>query len=215
MTINDLRVGMKCTILSSRKDKQHTGDVIIRKIKGFDVYVDVIKVDNKIVSLSGVSNFLIVNVPNMDPEIFSYITPVIIQDKADGKSYYKFQLKTSSKKYNRRKNARLYIGTEVNVRADQNTKTYPCILRDISATGFALVFSPKYIPSNYSKIKSFHLVYNDYDLEHTLKVSLSLTGYVKRCISLDGGRLLFGCWFPKSSKVEKYITDKEKITKKR
>ena len=214
MTIKDLKRGMNCTILSVHKDKSFEHPVRIQEVKRDTVLTDAIKVDGKVVSLSGVSNFLIVQVANGTPEVFSYVVPVICKEKEQ--TFYSIRLLHAvSKQYNRRKNTRCPIGAEVNVRADNNRRTYPCVLKDISATGFALVFTGKNIPPDYKNIKTFHCLYSEYDPRAAYRTTLDLTGTVKRRLKIDEQQVLFGCHFAESRIVENYIANKTRTTQPR
>lgn len=209
MTIKDLKPGMKCTILCTKQDKSFENPVRIEKVRSEEVLTDAIVVNGKVVSIDGVSSFLIVNIENKAPECFQYIKPMLCRDKVTRKAYYKINLKNAkTRSFNRRKNSRCPIGAEVNVRADDNNTTYPCELKDISATGFALVFTGANIPKDYGKIRTFHCLYNDFDPKIAFGATLSLTGMVKRCVHLDNNRILFGCQFNKSKEVERYVSQK-------
>ncbi len=212
LTIKDLKIGMTCTIKSVKQDKKHEGKVIIQKIGKDEIYTSVIKIGDQAVSLAGVSNFLIIEDAGKTPEVFQYVNPIVV--KEGGKTYYKIKLgKSGSAKFNRRKKQRFPMGIAINVRADTNVRTYLCTLKDISATGFALVFKGENIPKNFDKIKTFHFTYNDFDPKYAFRATLSLTGVVKRYVYLDDKQMLFGCQISESAQVERYIQDKIKMQK--
>lgn len=216
MTIKDFKQGMKCTILAVKKGKQYQGEVTVRKVKKNYILVDVIRVKKRVVSLAGVSNFLLIEDKSGAPNCFQYIIPIIVYDRKDKQAYYQIKLKDiSSVKFNRRKHFRCPIGAEINVRTDNSQKTYPCLLKDISASGFALIFTGKHIPSEYETIRTFHFIYNDFDLKNCFSATLNLTGVVKRCVHLNENQILFGCQFRESPLVEKYVADKMRIKQKK
>ena len=205
MTINDLKPGMSCTLLAQKKGLKYENKVTIHKVERDHIVTTAIRVKDKVVTFNGTTNSLIIYNGDNPPQIFQYIVPAIVKD-VGGKSFYKIVLKQSrSKEIDRRRAPRYTIGRNINVRADNNEKTYTCNLRDISATGFALMFTGKNIPKDYKNIKTFHITFNDMDLNKSIKVNFNLTGAVKRRKNLDDQQILFGCQFGYSKDVNEYI----------
>lgn len=205
MTIEDLKPGMTCTILSQKKGMKYEGKVVIQKVKANYILTDAIRVNNQVVSFGGTTNSLVFSANLPVPQVFQYISPIIVRD-GTGKTFYKIELRHSkSKEINRRKNARLKLNREVYVRADLNERTYTCNLKDMSATGFALVFTGRNVPKNHQRIKSFHFTYNDTDMHNAIKVSFNLTGKVRRCVVLNEKQVLFGCQIDYSHDIDKYV----------
>lgn len=218
MTIDDLLPGRVCTILVAVKGMKTEIPTVVRKHKGkHSIIVDAFKKDDKVISLSKALCHLLVEVPEGQPELFKYVVPETTYDRKDHVTYYEISLKDKeSVTVNRRGAYRLFIGELITVRADENRKTFEVNLKDVSSTGFAIVFKKADLPQGYHDIKRFHFVYNDFEPEVGFSATLSLTGDVRRIIELEDGKMLFGCSFPKSAMVEKYIADKERLkTKKR
>lgn len=214
MTIEDIRVGMECIIMTMYKGTTIESPVKITAVnlKKYTVMTDAVFYNDKVVSLSKANNHLVFEQLGTVPQIFQNVLPNVVNDKKAKTSYYSIDLRNkASKEFNRRKNFRCYIGEKINVRADEYARTYECILKDVSATGFALVFRVNSIPRDYEKIKRFHFVYNDRHPDFGFNATLNLTGEVRRIVELEDNRLLFGCSIPKNLLVEKYIADVERM----
>lgn len=208
MTINDLKVNTKCMILSTKKDKAFESDTVIRMIDGGYIYVDPTIKNGKIVNLNGVSNHLIIETGPKPPQIFQYIYPEIYRH--NGKTYYRIKLRNkNSVKYNRRHNQRITVNKTVSVRIDGGAEIYTCILKDISAVGFALEFTNRDLPPDHKNIKSFRCVYSDLNKVHNIKITVELRGTVRRIVDTADNKTLYGCQMPYSYNVDRYVTDKE------
>lgn len=214
MTVEDIRVGMECIIMTMYKGTTIESPVKITDVnpKKYTVMTEAVYYNDKVVSLSKADNHLVFERIGTVPQIFQSIIPNVVNDKKNKTSYYSIDLRNKvSKEFNRRKNFRCYIGEKVNVRADEYARTYECILKDVSATGFALVFKTAVAPRNIRDIKRFHFVYNDHRPEFGFVATLNLTGDVRRIVELEDGKILFGCAFPRNLLVEKYIADVERM----
>ncbi len=210
MTVKDLKENMSCTLISAKKDRKYESKKVIRIIERDAIYVDATIYKGTLVNVNGVSNHLVIDVKNTEPQIFQYVFPEIC--KRNGKAYYKIRLRNkSSVQYNRRHNARIRIGRSVAVRADDSSDLFSCTLKDISAVGFALEFIKRDLPAGFENIKSFRCIYTDADRLHDIKFSAELKGVVKRIVDTPEGKKLFGCQMPYSYKIDKYVTDKEKL----
>ncbi len=212
MTIKDLKTGMACTLLTMRKKGNYEHETCIRKIEGGYAYIDAAIRDGKVINFGSAGNYLVVKINGENPQIFQYIVPEVCRE--NGKACYKIDLKHKvSIKYNRRHNIRLKVGKTTNARPDGRQKTYACTIKDISAVGFALVFDRMVLPKDYKTFKKLQFVLSDTDPRYGLHISLELTGDVKRMVNTENDRVLYGCQIPYSSKIEKYIAEKEKIQK--
>lgn len=210
MTVRDLKEGMTCTIISTKKDGKYESDSVIQKINKSTIYVKPTVIDGRVVHLKNVANYLVIDIKDDEPQVFKYVYPLVC--KEDGKTYYRIDLKNKiSVKYNRRHNARCYLGKSVNVRADKNVATHSCTIKNISAVGFALVFMPRDLPPDYKNVKSFHCVFTDYDPRFGLNITLELNGTVRRIVATNDGRILFGCQMPYSIKTDRYVARKMEI----
>ncbi len=210
MTIKDLKEGMSCRIISTKKGSKYEADTVIQKISKGAVYIKPIIIGGKIIHLKDVSNFLIINIKGQEPQVFQYVYPLVWRE--NGKPYYRIDLKHKiSVKYNRRHNYRCYIGKSVYARADKNVTTHPCTVKNVSAVGFALVFFKKDLPSNYKAVKTFHCVFNDFDPQFGLNSTIELNGAVKRIVETDDGKILFGCQIPYSPKIDQYVAKRIEI----
>ncbi len=209
MNVNDLKINTECTLISTKKDKKFEAKSVIRIIERGIIYVDVIRRNGKIVNLSGVSNHLTIDIQMKEPQIFQYITPEIY--RRNGNVYYRINLRNkNTTKYNRRRNPRYHIGKTVTARIDNNTDVYPCILKDISAVGFALEFHKKELPKNISEITNIRFIFADMDKARDLKITTDLNGRVRRTIETGDGKILFGCQMAYSYQVDRYVTEKYK-----
>ena len=208
MTVNDLSIGTECTILTKKRDKKYEGVTkILKKNKNY-ILTDVIRVKGQIVLFNSGLSFLVVNGKTGVPQAFEYIHPIIVRDM-NGKSMYKIELKNSSSKdYNRRRKPRMKVGKDIHVKADNTEKAYACKLKDISANGFALVFTGNSIPSNIKSIKSFQFTFADSDPRLAIKVNFALSGEVRRLACINGNQILVGCQIKDSYDLEQYINKK-------
>ncbi len=214
MTIKDLHEGMTCTIISTKKNGKYESRTSIQKIEKNTIYVKPTVIDGRVVQLRDVANYLVIDIKGREPQVFQYVHPEVY--KYGGKTYYRIDLKNKiSVKYNRRHNYRCSIGKPVFARADKNVATHPCIVKNISAVGFALVFSQKDLPLNYKEVKTFHCVFNDYNPKFGLNTTIELDGQVRRIVETKDGRVLFGCQIPYSSKIDRYVAKKIEISRAR
>ena len=207
MNVNDLKENMDCTIISTKKDKKYESRSVIRKIERNTIYVDVVRYNGKVVNLSSTANHLAIDIKTHEPQIFQYILPEIC--RRDGRTYYRIDLKNrNSAKYNRRRNARCRIGKIVSARIDDGSETYQCVLKDISAIGFALEFKRSELPKDYRDIKLLRCIYAEVNKVHDIKLTADLKGAVKRTVITEDGHILFGCQMPYSYQVDHYVTRK-------
>ncbi len=210
MTIKDLKEGMKCTILSVRKNNKLESTVYIQKITKKCVYTDVIYYEGKIVNIGKVSNFLIIELKGQTPQVFQYVNPVIC--RIGSRCYYRMELRNKlSVKYNRRHNYRCFIGKTVKAKADNNVTPNYCIFKNLSAVGFALVFDKVNLPKDYRNVKNFSLTYNDPEMGETFPDTLNLKGEVRRIVETQNGKILYGCKIGHTPGVERYVALKERI----
>ena len=214
MTVKDLKENMTCTLISAKKDRKFEKKTTIRIIERDTVYVDATIYKGRLVNVNGASNHLVIDVKSTEPQIFQYVYPEIY--KRNGKAYYKISLRNkSSVQYNRRHKPRVHVGKSVAVRADNSSDMISCTLKDISAVGFALEFIKRDLPAHFENIKMFRCIFTDADRLHDIKFSAELKGVVKRVVDTAEDKTLFGCQMPYSYKVDKYVSDKEKLKQNR
>ena len=210
MTVRDLKPGMSCTLLTMRKKGKYQSDSTIVRIEGSTIFVKAVIVNNRVVNFGHISNFLIVNVEDDSPQIFQYIVPEIYNE--GNSHFYRINLKSKfAVTYDRRKNFRARINKTANARFDDSTSTRHGLLKNISAVGFALVLDGANLPRNHTRTQNIHVSFTDTDPEFGLQTSFELTGEVRRIVNTRDGKILFGCHFPYSYNIEKFVLEKERI----
>lgn len=220
MTISDLSAGMKCTLLIKIGKTELTHDTVIMAIyeKKQLVMVKPIEKDGKYISLKGAVTHLLFEIENTKPEVFKVVFPVLFYDKRLKEQVYAIPLKQVSVSYNRRGSYRCYVGDRVNVQIGNNRKTVECVLKDVSATGFALVFEKSKLSPDYDTWSDFHAVYNlsNEDVGGLRFGAIDLRGEVVRIVDVGEDKVLFGCrHLDKVYVLEGYIRDRERCTIKK
>lgn len=215
MTIDDLAVGTTCTIQINVGNSRIFHDTVIRAVypKKSAILVDALCKNGKYIQLENVENHLVINVENSKPEIFKRIRPILFEDKKLGRRFYCIQIKQNSIPYNRRESYRCFVGERLNVQIGDNRRTFECVLKDVSATGFALVFDKINMPTNYHSWANFHAVYNlsNEDVGGLRFGVANLKGEVVRCEEMSDEKVLFGCrHLNVVHAIEPYIRDRER-----
>lgn len=166
--------------------------------------------NNKPVSMrgTGVLVDLIVNLPNEKPIQFKNVIINLFKSTIKG-YFYQISTVAESTTLNRRENFRLFVGNTIPVQFGANTSPRNAILRDVSATGFAVVCDRDV---RIDPHKIIHAVLNDQPRENGPVYSFQLFGLVARTQELENGKLLIGCRLNAPVPgLDKYITEKERI----
>lgn len=130
-----------------------------------------------------------------------------------GQIYYSVDANMEGKEYNRRGDYRLYIGEEIHARIGHNGPERIVLLKDISNSGFAFIYTED-LPNSDGAF-----VYMTYParIEDQYK-ELALFGKVVRKMPLEDGRMLYGCVLVKKNElVGRFIMQKqmEQLAKKK
>lgn len=211
MDITSLSVKQTVEIMSSRNRRSISNHVQILRIRNNIIYTTAARHEGKVLNLKKVVNHLVVPSKDSVPQVFKFVSVKIVFDFRLRKKIYAIAIgDKNSTLMNRRRSFRCFIGEKVNAMVDTNAKMYECVLKDLSATGFALVFSETNVPRDYENIRSFHFLYNDKNKSLAFERDIRVMGQVVRVVDLQNGGKLFGCKFPFMQSIETYLLNKQR-----
>jgi len=219
MRIEDLKPGQHVTLIARVKNESATFESTVREVsrRQHTVTVDAIIHGGKPVSFRGKGVMLdvVASAANEKPHLFRNVSCTLFKKK-DNKLYYTLSTIAESAIYNRRKNARCYIGLPTSLRFGPNRAAYEAIIRDVSTTGFAVVCSSTV---TFRSGQLVHVILND-QLEEPeglkKQYSFELNGLVARIQNLGNGQVLYGCRLNRHLVgLEAYIMKKEKNRSKK
>ena len=149
---------------------------------------------------------VIASFPDDKPILFSDIKAVAI--KYDSAKCYEVTCENPGKAINRRGSYRCFVGTHSEVNSGVGAQPYPAVVKDVSATGFAVILDEA------NKLEIGQLVYcamHD-TIESTGEdFNFSMFGIVVRTQELDRGKVVYGCQHNKPViGIDKYIAKKER-----
>lgn len=215
MTVEDLQAGMPATLIVFINSKKMEFPVKILSKKKDIICISPIIKNDKTVSFDGHVVHLMFDFMNDVPQVFRSIKLKTCKDKKKN-SFYAAKISSASANMNRRTTYRCYVGEKINAQMGTNRKTYDGILKDVSATGFSLVFDKKDLPENYEDFESCHAVYNEFMADIFFNVTLNLTGNIVRVAEVEKDKVVYGCKLIHASPViEKYIARKEQLALKK
>lgn len=180
--------------------------------KKHTILTNVVYKDEKIVNLSGGGFLMEVHAYPGDgsPMVFKGVKLALMKDSKSGDFLYQITGPLEGKSFNRRENFRIYSGKEVVVQFGSNRSTDPAFIKDISATGVAIV---TYNNEKVYKVgQIIHTVLNDIIEELNKKYSFQIYAIIVRVVELDNGNVVYGCKLnQKVPGLDQYIMTKERI----
>ena len=170
--------------------------------KGEYVIIDLIKnEDGKVIGFASDKITLDVSyVPEEEKPPFMWRNVKITNYKKGNQSYQVLSQSVDGKRENRRGAYRLFVGSDSIVDVPGHLKSARVVLKDISSTGFAFVFTGE-LPNGV--ISRIHACIDD--------TKITLTGRIVRKQVLDNGNIVYGCHMDNFSKeLEKFIAQKQR-----
>ncbi|MBR1693036.1 MAG: PilZ domain-containing protein [Lachnospiraceae bacterium] len=127
-----------------------------------------------------------------------------------GEKYHVFISEKNMKEINRRESYRLWLGCDGYAQIGLNSKFFPAIIRDISATGIAFILYNKHLQkATYPPKISTTVVLTFTD--DTSETQFKLTATIVRIEEMDADRTLYGSKFPQENvRIAKFINDKQR-----
>ena len=183
--------------------------------KKHTIFVDAVYKGNKPVSFKGNGVILDVMAAVEDaskPHLFKNVSSTLLK-RTNGTFCYGLTSMEASITHNRRENYRCYIGIETYIEFGPNHMTHEAIIRDISATGFAVVCDNEvsFLPGNL-----VHVVLNDQIESSGEKYTFHLYGLVARLQEIENGKTIYGCRLNNNVKgLDAYIVEKDRQQLKR
>lgn len=181
--------------------------IIYKKDK--NVFLEIIKINNKILGFSNskIPISLIFYRENNKPLIWERCNIEILRDK-DDKHYYKINGDIKGREINRRKDFRVSIGLNIDVKIGTNKKVINGTLYDLSASGFSIIVDKN--NDSLNAVNEFvRISFDDINLNY----HISLMGKIVR---LDDGvvsdnKILCGCHFIKNyPNIGQYLSLKQR-----
>lgn len=186
-------------------------EFIVKIIQVIDtkILLSPIRIQGKILNLNAATKkTLIFSQNNSKPIEWSNLAIGIFRDK-NNKSFYILDGSIKGNYVNRRNAFRIPIGMQANAQIGKHTSTKEVIIKDISATGFAIIDD---------KIESEEDIFNSIGkqtritfTDNNFNYHISLQGTVKRISQLNDNKYLYGCELSKEYKnLENYISLKQR-----
>ena len=215
MLIEELQAGQEIQLLVNVNSNSlvFTSKVQETLPKKHTIFVDAVYKGTKPVSFRGNGVILDVLAAVEDaskPHLFKNVSSTLLK-RTNGTFCYGLTSLEASITHNRRENYRCYIGIETYIEFGPNHATHEAIIRDISATGFAVVCDNdiSFLPGNL-----VHVVLNDQIAGE--KYTFHLYGLVARMQEIENDKSVYGCRLNNNVKgLDAYIVEKDRQQLKR
>lgn len=178
------------------------------------VITDAVRKNEKVVTFHGKGLIVdvLVNPSDSAPLVFKNVSIVLTKKVNDDSFVYVISTITEAKVLNRRKCFRTFVGKEISVQCGSNHAAYDAVLKDISATGFAVVMGTSPEEPRFRENQVIHTLLNDYIEDTQQQFSFQLYGIIVRIEETDNGKIIYGCKLnTKTPGIEAYVMLKERI----
>lgn len=203
--LNNINVDAKLNLTFQIQDKQFEFPVRVIDVDEEYIYINVIKIQDKILGFtnSSVKVNLILPLENERPIIWENIELKTLYYKNKKQSVYQISNKIG-KQYNRRGNFRIPIMIQADAQMGLHKTVEKVIVKDISSTGISILVDKNY---NCKIQDELHVVFYD----PALSKKINITCYVMREQQLKNGQYVYGCKFKEESdSIMKYIQEKQR-----
>lgn len=199
----DKGVSVKLNITIDEKTFEFDSNVVLHHKQ--EVLFEPVRKEGKLLNVQ--SNNISVDIlflrPDEKPIIWKNADITCIRYKRN--IYYAAKGSLKGKEYNRRKDYRLFIGEEIHARIGEKSVESVVVLKDISNSGFAFVYSEDLEEAEGTYVSMIYPA----RLEDKI-YELPLYGRVIRKMPLPDGRVLYGCMMLKKNKmIGHYINQKQ------
>lgn len=127
-----------------------------------------------------------------------------------GEKYHIFISDKNMKEINRRESYRLWLGCDAYVQTGLNSKYFPAVIRDISATGIAFILYRKHLEKVKYKPEPGTIAKIQFTDEST-EIEFKLTATILRSQEMEGERMLYACKFPQENiRVAQFVNEKQR-----
>ena len=209
MIAEEVKMGMRATLIAAVGGKKLEFPVCVAEKKNGIIFIKAIERDNRYVNFDGFPMHLLIEVAGEAPQIFRNVKMKLFKNKK-GICMYAIKLPNKAMVLNRRESYRCYVGEKVFAQFNANKQAYEGIFKDVSSSGFSVVFDKKELPKNYTEFTTCHLVYSEYMCDTCYSANLNLTGTIVRIFENENEKVIFGCHLSHhSSAIDKYIAQKE------
>lgn len=182
--------------------------------KKHTVYAEAILKDEKVLSFRGKGIFvdMVAAIPDEKPILFKNIDLETLKFP-DNTYHYRLSAAKEGVIYNRRESFRAFVGNRAVLKGGKDLAEYEVILKDVSATGFAVTCGPEL---EIAPDQLVHVLLEEYIADVNQNYSFHLYGLMVRKQELDHGKVIYG--FRLNNRVnglEGYIAQKERIRLKK
>lgn len=140
--------------------------------------------------------------PDLAPVVWENIELKLVKSKSG--YIYCYHGPINGTAVNRRNQFRMYVGTLGEAQIGTHSTATRVIVKDISATGIAIISSEDH---DVSQIDSIHIMYKD----EKVNKRLNIRAQVVRKTELPDGRFVYGCSMgEENSEIEQYIQERQR-----
>lgn len=181
----------------------------IQHKKDKNLFLEVIRINNKVLGFtnSNIPISLILNRKNEKPLIWERCKLKVVKDN-NNNFYYEINGDIIGKEINRRKDFRVSIGLSVDVTIGTNRKVIKGVLKDLSASGFAIIID-KNKDINCPENEFIRISFDDLNLNY----HINLMGKIVRLDTelTSDEKILYGCYFIKNyPNIGQYLNLKQR-----
>ena len=140
--------------------------------------------------------------PNLAPVVWKNVGLKLVKTKSN--YLYSYQGPVNGTAVNRRNQFRMFVGTLGSAQVGTHSIATRVIVKDISATGIAIISSEDY---DISQVDSVHIMYQD----PKINTRLNIRAQIVRKTKLPDGRYVYGCCMgEEKSEIEQYIQERQR-----
>ena len=140
--------------------------------------------------------------PDLAPVVWETVELKLVKSKSG--YIYCYHGPINGTAVNRRNQFRMYVGTLGEAQIGTHSTATRVIVKDISATGIAIISSEDY---EVSQIDTVHIMYKD----EKVNKRLNIHAQVVRKTELPDGRFVYGCCMgEENSEIEQYIQERQR-----
>ena len=219
MFLDELEIGQPIKIVAKTKEESFEFDtkVVETTKKNHSAFVGLVfNANGKVIDFGGKGIVRQVHIfpEGSSPLVFKNVLITIVRKKTEGYVYCIY-CPSEAVVLNRRQSYRMYIGKDIEMQCGFNHSTINAILKDVSASGFAISVNQKELDEKNLELREnqvVHFVLSERIEEMYKNYNFQMYGLIVRQEKTENGVVVYGCKLNnKVAGLENYIAIKERL----